>query len=145
MTRMRIGAFAVLTLTATVALAADLPPLKSGMWKFDRTVNRSDQPDKPEKLSTQACTNPADDMKVQQEQLVKSGCTTTPPEQKVDTFSFTWSCALPNGATGTGKSAITYSSDTAYSATFESDARHEGRRISTSETLKATRIGDCPK
>ena len=48
-------------------------------------------------------------------------------------------------ATGTGKSAVTYSGDTAYSATIESDARHEGRRLSTTETLKATRIGDCAK
>jgi len=143
--RVRVGTLSVLALVAAVAIAAELPPLKSGLWQFDRTVNRSDQPGKPETLSTKACTSPADDMKAEQERLAQSGCTTTPAEKKADTVSFTWSCTLPNGATGTGKSAVTYSSDAAYSATIESDARHEGRRLSTTETLKATRVGDCPK
>src|SRR3989304_8860409 len=68
------------------ALADDLPALRQGLWKFQRTVGGK-------KIETTKCTSPTEDMKKMTPKLEKSGCRLSPVEKSGDGYTDTrgWS------------------------------------------------------
>jgi hypothetical protein len=134
-----IGAgFGLLTLLALSVLsipvgAEDLPVFRQGMWDFQRTVGT-------QKMKTQKCASPNDDMKRQNAMLEKAGCHFAPLKKAGKTYTFTAECTGKNPSiTSHTTTVITVESDSAY--TLQVDATAGGQ--STKELLTARRIGDC--
>jgi uncharacterized protein affecting Mg2+/Co2+ transport len=125
-------------LPAGQAAADDWPALRAGMWEFNRTIETPGAQGKPQTMQTRKCTNPADDMKRQNDMLSKGGCKFSPVTRAGNTYSYSAVCNL-QGASGTSKSVLTVESDAAYEIRIESDFGGEPTR----EWLRAKRTGDC--
>lgn len=137
-----IVAAATAVLIATLAcgpvLADDLPALRQGLWKFDRTVGGK-------KIEATKCTSPTEDMKTMNAKLEKSGCRFTPVKKSGNVYTYTADCSMkmPTGATMNSRStsAMTVVSESSY--TIDIDVVTDGQ--ASKERLVAQRVGDCPK
>jgi hypothetical protein len=129
---------ALLTLLASVALAADWPTFKPGNWTFDRTLTPTSST--PEKISRTECTDPTADQKAQRAVLAKAGCQFTPLVQSGKTYRYSATCKM-GGMTIKSDSALTVDSAEAYTITV--DSTEDG--VQTHEVLRARRIGNCVK
>jgi len=120
------------------ALADDLPALRQGLWKFQRTVGGK-------KIETTKCTNPTEDMKKMTPKLEKSGCRLSPVKKSGNVYTYTADCSMkmPSGATFSSRSTsvMTVVSESSYK--IEIDVVTDGQ--SSKELLVAQRIGDCTK
>lgn len=120
------------------ALADDLPALRQGLWKFQRTVGGK-------KIETTKCTNPMEDMKKMTPKLEKSGCRLSPVKKSGNVYTYTADCSMkmPSGATFSSRSTsvMTVVSESSYK--IEIDVVTDGQ--SSKELLVAQRIGDCTK
>ena len=121
-----------------MALRVGRPALSTGMWEFNRTIESSRTPGKPQTIQTKTCTNPSDDMRKQNEMLTRSGCKFSPVTRAGSTYSYSAACKL-QGAEGTSKSVLTVENDGAYTIRVESNFGGEPTR----ELLRARRVGDC--
>jgi hypothetical protein len=138
----RIVAAATAILVSMLALgpavADDLPALRHGSWKFDRTVGGK-------KIEATKCTNPTDDMKKMNANLEKHGCRFTPVKKSGDVYTYTADCSMkmPTGATMNSRSTsvMTVAGESSYK--IEIDVVTDG--VSSKELLVAQRTGDCPK
>ena len=138
----RIVATVTVILISTLAcgpvLADDLPALRQGLWKFQRTVGGK-------KIETTKCTSPTEDMKKMNAMLEKSGCRFSPVKKTGNVYTYTADCSMkmPTGATMTSRSTsvMTVASESSY--TIEIDAVTDGQ--SSKELLVAQRVGDCTK
>jgi Protein of unknown function (DUF3617) len=131
-------ALLVSTLLCGPALAEDLPALRQGMWKFQRTVGG-------EKIESTQCVNPTEDMRKMNAKLEKSGCRFSPVKKSGNVYTYTADCSIkmPSGATMNSRSTsvMTVASESSYK--IEIDAVTDGQ--ASKEQLVAQRTGDCPK
>jgi hypothetical protein len=125
---------------AGITQAENLPKFRQGMWEFNRTIENSGEPGKPQTMTVNKCTNPSEDMKKQNEIASKIGCKLSPVTKDGNTYSFTADCNIQN-TNVQSKSVITAENDSAYNIDIEvkSDAKN------SKEVLKARRTGDCSK
>lgn len=138
----RIGATLIALLVSTLlcgpSLADDLPSLRQGLWKYQRTVGGK-------KIETTKCTSPTEDMKKMNATLEKSGCRFSPVKKSGNVYTYTADCSMkmPTGATMNSRSTsvMTVASESSYR--IEIDVVTDGQ--ASKELLVATRIGDCPK
>lgn len=141
MSRIRCYEAAALGLSlclSAAAFAADLPPLRKGMWEFVRTVDGQGAGGKPVTLTRKACTDPSADMKRNNEMLAKSACKFSAPSSKGNVYTFSAECPM-QGVAVQSQSVLTFQSDSSYSAQITSS----GGGKSTKELLVAKRLGDC--
>ena len=133
-----VTALLVSTLLCGPALADDLPALRQGMWKFQRTVAG-------EKIESTQCVNPTEDMRKMNAKLEKSGCRFSPVKKSGNVYTYTADCSIkmPSGATMNSRSTsvMTVAGESSYK--IEIDAVTDGQ--ASKEQLVAQRIGDCPK
>jgi hypothetical protein len=126
------------TLLCGPALAEDLPTLRQGLWKFQRTVGGK-------QIETTKCASPTADMKKMNAMLEKSGCRFSPVKKSGTVYSYTADCSMkmPSGATMNSRSTsvMTVVSESSYKV--EIDVVTDGQ--ASKELLVAQRIGDCPK
>jgi hypothetical protein len=139
-TARRFAGVAVLSLVGAAPAYADEPPtLRQGLWQFERTVGG-------QKLPTQECVNPTEDMQRQNALLEKSGCKFSPGQRTGKTYTFTADCSIkPPG----GGAAVTVHSTSVMTVENDSDYKVEitttAAGTTTPELLLARRIGDCTK
>jgi hypothetical protein len=122
-----------------MALSDDLPGFRRGMWEFNRTMEGAGSQGKSQAITSKKCTNPTEDMKRQNEMLLKAGCKFSPITRSGNTYSFTSDCTL-QGASAQGKTIVSVENDSAYTVHIET---RQGNQV-TKEILKARRIGECP-
>jgi hypothetical protein len=131
-------ALLVSTLLCGAALADDLPALRQGMWKFQRTVGG-------EKIESTQCVNPTEDMRKMNAKLEKSGCRFSPVKKSGNVYTYSADCSMkmPTGATMSSRSTsvMTVVSESSYK--IEIDVVTDGQ--ASKELLVAQRIGDCTK
>ncbi len=121
---------------ATAAGAQELPSFRKGMWEFNRTIDGG--AGKTQTLTTKKCASPTDDMRKQNEMLVKAGCKFSPATKSGASYSFTSQCNI-KGVSAQSKSVISVDGDSAYKVNVESQQGGQN----TKELLVAKRIGDC--
>ena len=136
----------VTTVTATLismlasgpVLADDLPLLRQGLWKFERTVAGK-------KIETTKCASPTEDMNKLNATLEKSGCRFSPVKKSGNVYTYTADCSMkmPNGATMNSRSTsvLTVAGESSYK--IEIDIVTDGQ--ASKELLVAHRVGDCTK
>ena len=133
-----VTAILLSTLAPGPVLADDLPALRQGMWKFQRTVGGK-------KIETTKCASPTEDMKKMNATLEKSGCRFSPVKKSGNVYTYTADCSMkmPTGATMSSRSAsvMTVASESSYR--IEIDVVTDGQ--ASKELLVAQRLGDCPK
>jgi hypothetical protein len=133
------GAAALLLLSAAPAYADEPPALRQGLWQFERTVGG-------QKLQTQECVNPSEDMQRQNALLEKSGCKFSPGQRAGKTYTFTADCSIkpPGGGAAVAvhsSSVMTVDNDSAYKVEITTTAAG----TTTPELLLAHRLDDCQK
>ena len=134
---MRFPIALLITSLALPAFAADeLPPFRTGLWEFKRTVDGGDG--KPVTLTNQKCTSPTDDMNRKTQSMATSGCQASPVTRSGNIYSFSFKCTL-QGVPVESKSVITFENESAYKVDVQSK---QGTRTSR-EQLDARRVGDC--
>ena len=129
-------------LTSTLAcgplLADDLPALRQGLWKYQRTVGGK-------MIESTKCTSPTEDMKTMNAKLEKSGCRFTPVNKSGNVYTYTADCSMkmPTGATMNTRSTsvMTVASESSYK--IDIDVVTDGQ--ASKEMLVAQRTGDCTK
>jgi len=133
-----ITALLVSALLCGPAPADDLPALRQGMWKFQRTVGGK-------KIETTKCASPTEDMKTMNATLEKSGCRFTPVKKAGNVYTYTADCSMkmPTGATMNSRSTsvMTVAGESSYK--IEIDVVTDGQ--ASKELLVAQRTGDCPR
>jgi Protein of unknown function (DUF3617) len=132
------AAVALLLCLSARAFAAELPPLRKGMWEFNRTVEGQGPGGKAATMTNKKCTDPSADMKRMTDLLSKQGCKFSAPSAKANVYSFSSECQV-QGVAMQSQSVITVESDSSY--TVQVSANGGGR--STKELLVAKRVGDC--
>ena len=139
---MRHGQRALLLLAGlfgalTLALAADLPAFRQGLWEFTRTVEMQGA-QKPMTLTNKKCTDPSVDMKNMHAMLAKQGCKVSPATTRGNQYTFSSECNV-KGTAMSSQSVITVESDSSYKVNVTSK---DGGK-STKELLVAKRVGNC--
>lgn len=133
-----VAAILISTLVSGPVLADDLPALRQGMWKFQRTVAGK-------KIESTKCASPTEDMKTMNAKLEKSGCRFSPVKKSGNVYTYTADCSMkmPTGATMNSRSSsvMTVASESSYK--IEIDVVTDGQ--ASKESLVAQRIGDCTK
>ena len=133
-----VTAILISTLASAPVLADDLPALRQGLWKFQRTVSGK-------QIEATKCTSPTEDMKTMSAKLEKSGCRMSPVKKSGNVYTYTADCSMkmPTGATLNSRSTsvLTVESDSIYR--LEVDSVTDGQ--ASKERLVAKRIGDCTK
>jgi len=133
-----VTAILISTLASGPVLAEDLPALRQGLWKFQRTVAG-------EKIETTKCTSPTEDMKKMNAMLEKSGCRFSPFKKSGNVYTYTADCSMkmPTGATMSSRSTSVMTVVSERSYKIEIDVVTDGQ--SSKELLVAQRVGDCTK
>jgi hypothetical protein len=133
-----VTAILLSTLASGPVLADDLPALRQGLWKFQRTVGGK-------KIEATKCTSPTEDMKTMNAKLEKSGCRFTPVKKSGNVYTYTADCTMkmPTGATMNSRSTsvMTVAGESSYK--IEIDVVTDGQ--ASKELLVAQRVGDCTK
>jgi Protein of unknown function (DUF3617) len=136
---MRFPIALLIACLALPAVAADeLPPFRTGLWEFKRSVDGGDG--KPVTLTNQKCTNPTEDMRKKTVSMAQSGCQPSPVSKSGNLYTFSLKCTI-QGVSLQSKSVITAESDSAYKV----DAETKQGSKTTRELLTARRVGDCPE
>ena len=111
------------TLAPGPVLADDLPALRQGLWKFQRTVGG-------QKIEMTECTSPTEDMKKMNATLEKSGCRFSPVKKSGNVYTYSADCSMkmPTGATMKSRSTsvMTVASESSYKIEIDvvTDGRH---------------------
>ena len=133
-----VTAVLISTLACGPVLADDLPALRQGLWKFQRTVGGK-------MIESTKCTSPAEDMKKMNAKLEKSGCRFTPVNKSGNVYTYTADCSMkmPTGATMNTRSTsvMTVAGESSYK--IDIDVVTDGQ--ASKEMLVAQRTGDCTK
>ena len=131
-----VTAILISTIACGPALADDLPALRQGLWKFQRTVAGK-------KIETTKCASPTEDMKKMNATLEKSGCRFSPVKKSGNVYISTADCSMkmPSGATMSSRSTSVLTVVSEISYKIEIDVVTDGK--SSKELLDAQRIGDC--
>lgn len=123
-------------LSALPARADEPPPLRQGLWQFERSVAGRT-------LQSRQCVSPREDMQRQNAMLEKSGCKFSPGQLAGKTYTFSADCSIKAAAgapvTVHSTSVMTVDGDSAYAVEISTT----GAGTTTQERLVARRLGDC--
>jgi hypothetical protein len=131
----------VLVMTGMLAAAAwparaeDVPPLRQGLWEFQRSAGAN-------QYAAKECIDPSDDLRRQHVAWEKIGCKVAPALHSGATYTYAAECSvkLPSGAVSfSTTSVLTAESDVAYRI----DNRITSRNGTSSESITAQRVADC--
>jgi hypothetical protein len=137
-----IAAACALLATSSASFAYDGPTFRSGLWKFERTLETDGEPNNrlqtsglPIARQMTRCVNPTLELKAEITPLKVGGCNTRDLRKTDDGYAFEKIC----GGAAPIKTAIHVTGDSAYTEI------HEGSigKMSTKETVVARRVGDC--
>jgi predicted secreted protein len=120
-----------------IARADDLPSFRQGLWEYQRTAGTN-------RYAATECIDPGEDLRRQQTVLQKLGCKVPPPTRAGPTWTYGADCTvhLPSGYAAFSRTTVlTADSDVAYQV----ETRTTRRGATTSETITAHRVADCPK
>jgi hypothetical protein len=137
-----MAAACALLATSSASFAYDGPTFRSGLWKFERTLETDGKPD--DRLQTSGlpiarqmtrCVNPTLELKAEFTPLKAGGCSTKDLRKTDDGYVFQKVC----GGAAPIKTEINVKGDSAYTEI------HQGSigKIPTKETVVAQRVGDC--
>ena len=121
-----------------LAMAADWPSFKPGLWQGDRKMESAGKA--AEKVSTTTCFDPTAEQAKQRAMLSKAGCQFSSLEQKGSTYRFSATCKMGK-ANSTSNSVLEVRSAEAYAITIDSVT--DGSK--SHEVLTMRRVGDCAK
>ena len=125
----------LLAALAWAARADDIPPLRQGLWEFQRSAGAN-------QYAAKECIDPSDDLRRQHAAWERIGCKLAPPLHSGATYTYAAECSvkLPSGAVSfSTTSVLTAESDVAYRI----DNRITSRNGTTSESITAQRVADC--
>src|SRR5258707_11666474 len=137
-----IAAACALLATTSASFAFDGPTLRSGLWKFERTLETDGKPNDPLQTSGLPIDrqmtprgNPTLELEAEFAPLKVGGCSTKDLRKTDDGYVFQKVC----GGAAPIKTEINVKGDSAYTEI------HQGSigRIPTKETVAAQRVGDC--
>jgi hypothetical protein len=137
-TRFRPAVVLLALSLAFAAFTAEPPPLRKGLWEFNRTVEGQGPGGKPVTMTNKKCADPAADRRRMNELLTKQGCKLTASAVRGNTSTSSSECQV-QGVTVQSRSVITVESDSAYRAQVTTT----GGGRSTKELLVAKRVGEC--
>ena len=137
-----IAAACALLATSSASFAYDGPTFRSGLWKFERTLETDGKPN--DRLQTSGlpiarqmirCVNPTLELKAEFTPLKAGGCSTRDLRKTDDGYAFQKVC----GGAAPIKTEINVKGDSGYTEI------HQGSigKIPTKETVVAQRVGDC--
>jgi hypothetical protein len=137
-----IAAACALLATGSASFAYDGPTFRSGLWKFERTLETDGKPN--DRLQTSGlpidrqmtrCVNPTLELKAEFTPRKAGGCSTKNLRKTDDGYVFQKIC----GDAAPIKTEINVKGDSAYTEI------HQGNigKIPTKETVVAHRVGDC--
>ena len=137
-----IAAACALLATSSASFAYDGPTFRSGLWKFERTLETDGKPN--DRLQTSGlpidrqmirCVNPTLELKAEFTPAGAGGCSTKDLRKTDDGFAFQKVC----GGAAPINTEINVKGDSAYTEI------HQGSigKIPTKETVVAQRVGDC--
>ncbi len=137
-----ISAACALLATSSASFAFDGPIFRSGLWKFERTLETDGKPN--DRLQTSGlpidrqmtrCVNPTQALKAEFTPLKVGACSTKDLRKTDDGYVFQKIC----GSAAPIKTEISVKGDSAYTEI------HQGSigKIPTKETVSAHRVGDC--
>lgn len=136
--------FIILVVCAGVASAAEFPALRSGLWEYQRTTQRSDQAWVPKDIVERECGDPNDTLKQQSAAFTKLGCVMTVEQTETDnTYGLTADCTMKNGGKVHSRSVTTFDGDSQYTSVIDSSGWLTGVPVQFAERVIAKRIGDC--
>lgn len=133
--RVALAAAGLLSVLAWPARAEDVPPLRQGLWEFQRTAGAN-------QYAAKECIDPSDDLRRQHAAWEKIGCKLAPALHAGSTYTYAAECSvkLPSGAVSfSTTSVLTAESDVAYRI----DNRITSRNGTSSESITAQRVADC--
>lgn len=125
------------------AVADGFPTFKHGEWSFVR--RGANVPKQVQDIPVKECLDPGVAIREQNAMLEKAGCRFDAPRVEGNVYTYSAKCDIPNVGKMTSTSVLTRESDSAYSVQVESDGEMNGKPLKSSETLHATRVGNCPK
>ncbi len=130
-------------LVTSPALAADAagPPLRQGLWRFERTFEYADGRAPGEAVRSEQCVDPEAMADEQLAMFRKMGCAAERSRAGVTEWRLRVTCDRPGLPKGTSSSALTASGPDA----FEARIVNEGELALpiVRERLVAKRLGDC--
>lgn len=121
--------------TIPAARADDVPPLRQGLWEYQRTTGT-------QKFAATECIDPTEDLRRQHAALERMGCKVAPPVQTGATYTYVADCSLklPSGVVNFSTTTVlTADSDSAYRI----ESRMVNQGVASSETIAAQRVADC--
>ena len=128
--------------TQSDSFAYDGPALRSGLWKFERTLETDGKP--TDRLQTSGllidrqatrCVNPTDALKAEFTPFQVGACNTADLRKTDGGYVFQKIC----GNSAPIKTEIDVKNDSAYTEINQGNIG----KISTKETIEAHRVGDC--
>jgi hypothetical protein len=125
--------------------ADELPALRSGLWEYQRTVQRSDENWSPKDTTVRECENPISMMQKQNEVYRKLGCAIATTRVTESTYQVTADCPTRNGIKTESRGVTTFDGDSAYASVIDSEGAVAGKSVKFVERLSAKWIGDCEK
>lgn len=128
-------ALVAVLLAAPMARADDVPPLRQGLWEYQRTAGT-------QKFAAKECIDPSEDLRRQHAALERMGCKLAPVAREGTTYTYAADCVLklPSGAvTFSTTTVVAADGDTAYHV----ESRMTNQGSTTSETITAQRVADC--
>ena len=141
-TMLAIAAACALFATGSESLAYDGPTFRSGLWKFERTLETNGKPTDRRQTSgllidrhTTRCVNPTNAVKAEFTPIEVGACNTRDLRKIDDGYVFQKICR----GDAPVKTEINVKSDSAYTEINEGNMG----KISTKETVVANRVGDC--
>ena len=137
-----LAAACALLVASSASFAYDGPTFRSGLWKFERTLETDGKPN--DRLQTSGlpiarqmtrCVNPTLELKAEFAPLKAGGCSTKDLRKTDDGYVFQKVC----GGAAPIQTEINVNGDSAYTEI------HQGSigKIPTKETVVAQRVGDC--
>ena len=120
-----------------------LPELRPGLWKYTRTVQRSDKNWDARDVVVRECGDPVAVQKKQQETFEKRGCNIVTSQVSEVTYRVVAECPAKNGAKFTSRSMTTFDGDSAYTSVIDSEGIVDGKPVQFVERIAAERVGEC--
>ena len=125
--------------------ADDFPQLRSGLWEYQRTVQRSDENWSPKDITVRECQNPISVLQKQNDLYRKLGCAIATTRVTESTYQVTADCPTTNGIKVESRGVTTFDGDSAYTSVIDSEGAVAGKPVKFVERLSAKRVGDCEK
>ena len=130
---------------AVVVASDELPPLREGLWEYQRTLQRSDENWTPKDTVVRECGNPTTVLEQHSAVYRKLGCAIVSIRVTEATYQVNADCPSKNGIKTESRGVTTFDGDSAYTSVIDSEGSVAGKPVKFVEKLSAKRIGDCEK